>query len=140
MTFCHSAVFFDTQAPPVFFMVVMLLMGITVIVIRLTATLMQRRRCTEKIHAVCSHIDTKYRNRAIVHCPTYTFRYQSKRYSVCDGSYSNVGVPALGATVTLYINPDDPDTFYCKSAAKDAFVYCIGGFLILISTAYFLSR
>lgn len=98
----------------------------------------KRKRCfTERVVAVCTHIDTKRTTSAsgnsmhTVHCPHYSFEYQGKHYYVHNDSYSNISVPELGAAVYLRINPENPEQFYRESSGSAQFSYVIGILVLL---------
>lgn len=98
----------------------------------------KRKRCfTERVVAVCTHIDTKRTTSGAgngmhtVHCPHYSFEYQGKHYYVHSDSYSNISVPGLGAAVYLRINPENPEQFCRESSGSAQFTYVIGVLVLL---------
>ena len=119
----------------VIYTVLMMALGGWLIVTKFLSDRKQNRTCTEKVVAVCTHIDRRSKTGTgarYVYCPYYSFEYQGKHYYVSEGIYTNIGVPSEGAAVYLYINPGDPEQFCRKSGGRNQLVYVVGGIFFLI--------
>lgn len=106
-----------------------------------------KKKCTEKVPATVVGILEKQsrtgsagsRNRSTVtvYSPVFGFTYEGQKYKVNNSSYSNLNSFYEGQETEIYINPDDPNQFYCpedKTSKSMTYVLAlVGGVFTLVS-------
>ena len=72
-------------------------------------------RCTYETQAQVIDIKSRVgsrKNHTTVYCPVYQAYVNGETVQLCDNVYSNVKVPNIGDIRPIFIDPDDPESYY----------------------------
>lgn len=106
----------------------------------------QEKKCTVLVRGICTNLDTRTTNHSAgdtgytIKCPTFTFDYNGKTYSVNSGTYSGGITAVVGQEYDLYINPDNPELFKEAGESKrlKALDFFYGPIFIVLGILIFL--
>lgn len=130
------------DAVPMIFILLFIVIGACLIIGGLYSALYLKLTCTEYVYAECIEVKKQYNsNRSEVYCPVYSFNYNGQNYMVCNETYTNRFIPAVGQSYELYINPNNPmniyETFRTVSTGVlmtilGVFIVCFMGFVLFM--------
>ena len=108
----------DLEMPEYFVPGIGFFIGLCVIVFPIISYLIDCKTCTEEVDAVVIDLIPSKGSEHRTYTPLYRYRYNGKDYEVHNSSYSNSGNPHIDEQRTLYIDPNDPETFFDKKRAR----------------------
>jgi len=99
-----------------------------------------KKVCTYKTNAIVSDIKESSSSDGHTYAPVYTFEYNGNEYTVSGDVYSSNLKVNKGAEVEIYIDPNDPMTFYSPSEVSGKFfgiiLFIVSGVCLLIDIVY----
>lgn len=125
--------FFNEKCLPIMASLVFPTVGFIIITVTKYKNVKKSQRCTLIASATCVELKkTRSDKGNTLYCPIWSYYMGTETYTYCDNVYSNVGIPNINDTITIYVNPDDYSDAYVKNPKQQIILYIIGfGFLIL---------
>ena len=74
-----------------------------------------KKQCTYKTTAVVSDIKENSDSDGTTYAPVYTYSYNGDEHTVTRKYYSSNMKLNVGDEVEFYLDPNDPETYYCPS-------------------------
>ena len=107
-----------TEFAPLLLLILFLFIGVGITISTITKEIKAKNRCTAEVEAVVVDVKSRLssgKNRHRVYCPIFEYQYYGQTFQKSPDVYTNVGVPKIGDTKTVYINPNDPTDLYIKN-------------------------
>lgn len=94
--------------------------GICMIVIPICIKRGKLKRCTMPVYAECIEFKESYSGSGIsttkVYAPVWKYYFNGEPNTYCDEFYSNFGVPNIGYSTEILVNPKDVNDVYIKES------------------------
>lgn len=113
------------------------LIGMVITWVSLYKRIVLKSSCDTQVQAECVDVKSKLsrskkHGSTMVYMPIFLFEYNSEKYVVDSGIYSNVGVVSKGDTLTLHINSSNPRQFYYDDMLKVYIIPIVLGILFML--------
>ena len=115
---------------------VLMMIGVIFLDISLITYITRKRFCTEEVSATCVEIETKYDHqmKQDLSRPVWEYYLDGEMRRVTNDIWTNRGLPEVGATTTLMIDPENKDQYYQgKLFGRFNLVFLLVGLALLMT-------
>ena len=96
-----------------------------------------KKQCIYKTTAIVSDIKADTSSDSNTYAPVYSYEYDGREYTAVSRVYSSSLKVHKGDKVEFYLDPDDPQTYYCPKETSGKFfaviLFIVSGFCLIAS-------
>ena len=101
---------------------------------------MLKKQCIYKTTAIVSDIKKNSSSDSDTYAPVYSYEYDDREYTAVSSVYSSSLNVRRGDKVEFYLDPDDPQTYYCPKETSGKFfgviLFIFSGVCIAMMVVY----